>query len=131
MIQESIENYLEHIYMLSREQETVRAIDLARALDYSKPTISVVIKKLRAGHYVTVDPEGPIHLTDTGLEIARRTYERHQILSRMLMTLGVDEETALADACKIEHDISEQTFECIKRHLQVHNPLQNTEKAET
>jgi len=117
MIQESIENYLENIYMLSRERSSVRSIDLAHALNYSKPTISVVMKKLRAGDYVTVDADGYISLTEAGLEIAMQTFERHEVISKALMFLGVDEETAIEDACKIEHDISDKTFECIKQHL--------------
>jgi len=117
MIRESTENYLETIYILSQRMKEVRSIDVCNELGYSKPTISVVMKQFRESGYIEMDSSGHITLTLAGLEIAQGTYERHQVISQMLMALGVSRETALTDACKIEHDISQETFECLKRHL--------------
>ena len=117
MYQESTENYLETIYILLQRMKSVRSIDVCNEMGYSKPTISVVMKQFREKGYVEVDGGGHITLTPSGLEIAQRIYERHVVLSELLMMLGVGRETALADACKIEHDISEETFSCIKRHM--------------
>lgn len=117
MYQESTENYLETIYILLQRMRAVRSIDVCNEMGYSKPTISVVMKQFREKGYVEVDGNGHITLTPSGLEIAQRIYERHVVLSELLMMLGVGKETALADACKIEHDISEETFACIKRHM--------------
>ena len=117
MYRESTENYLETIYMLLQRMKLVRSIDVCNEMGYSKPTISVVMKEFREKGYVKVDGSGHITLTPAGLEIAQRTYERHVVLSDLLMMLGVERETALADACKIEHDISEETFACVKRHI--------------
>ena len=120
MIRESTENYLETIYILSQRMKDVRSIDVCNELGYSKPTISVAMKQFRESGYIEMDASGYITLTETGLAIARGTFERHQVLSRLLMALGVSEETALADACKIEHDISQETFDCLKNHLRCH-----------
>lgn len=120
MIRESTENYLETIYILSQRIKNVRSIDVCNELGYSKPTISVVMKQFREKKYIEMDGSGYITLTPSGLEIAQRTYERHLVLSEMLMMLGVGKENAVADACKIEHDISQETFECIKRHMAQH-----------
>ena len=117
MIRESTENYLETIYILSQRMKDVRSIDVCNELGYSKPTISVAMKQFREQKLIEMDGNGYITLTPAGLEIAVQTYERHEVLSKMLMLLGVQQETALADACKIEHIISQETFECIKRHL--------------
>jgi len=117
MIRESTENYLETIYILSQRMKDVRSIDVCNELGYSKPTISVAMKQFRESGYIEMDASGYITLTETGLAIARGTFERHQVLSRLLMALGVSEETALADACKIEHDISQETFDCLKNQL--------------
>ena len=117
MYQESTENYLETIYILLQRQGTVRSIDVCNEMGYSKPTISVTMKQFREKGYVKIDGSGHITLTPSGLSIAQRIYERHVVLSELLMLLGVGRETALADACKIEHDISEETFDCIKRHM--------------
>ena len=117
MIRESTENYLETIYVLSQRLREVRSIDVCNELGYSKPTISVAMKQFRESGYIEMDGSGHITLTPTGLEIAQGTYERHQVLSQLLMALGVSRDTALADACKIEHDISPETFACLKRHL--------------
>ena len=115
MYQESTENYLETIYILLQRMGTVRSIDVCNEMGYSKPTISVTMKQFREKGYVKIDSGGHITLTPSGLSIAQRIYERHVVLSELLMLLGVGRETALADACKIEHDISEETFDCIKR----------------
>jgi len=117
MIRESTENYLETIYILSQRMKDVRSIDVCNELGYSKPTISVVMKQFRENGYIEMDGNGHITLTDTGLQIALSTYERHQVLSSLLMALGVSKETALSDACKIEHDISQETLECVKAFL--------------
>ena len=118
MIRESTENYLETIYILSKRMKDVRSIDVCNELGYSKPTISVAMKQFREQQLIEMDGSGYITLTPADLEIALRTYERHQVLSQLLMQLGVKEETAMADACRIEHIISQETFECIKAHLE-------------
>ena len=116
-IQESAENYLETILMLGKAKGNVRSIDIATALSFSKPSVSVAMKNLREKEQIRVTPEGYIYLTDSGRAIAEMIYERHQLLSRGLMSLGVDEQTATEDACRIEHVISQESFEAIKRHL--------------
>ena len=118
MIRESTENYLETILVLSQRLAAVRSIDISNELGYSKPTISITMKNLREMGYVLVDDNGYITLTDGGRAIAEQIYERHTILTRMLMALGVSRETAVADACKIEHDLSQETFDRIKDHLE-------------
>ena len=120
MVRESTENYLETIYVLSQRMKEVRSIDVCNELGYSKPTISVAMKQFRENGFIEMDAAGHITLTAAGLAIARGTYERHQVLSRLLIALGVSEETALADACKMEHDISQETFDCLKKHLLLH-----------
>ena len=115
-VSEAIENYLETIYILSRQQNEVHAIDICTYLSYSRPTVSIVLRQMRENGLVTVNEDNHIHLTGKGLAIASRIYERHTVLSDMLMSLGVKQETALRDACKIEHDLSDETFEAIKRH---------------
>lgn len=115
-VSEAIENYLETIYILSQRQNEVHAIDICTYLSYSRPTVSIVLRQMRENGLVTVNEDNHIHLTDEGLAIASRIYERHTVLSDMLMSLGVNQETALRDACKIEHDLSDETFEAIKRH---------------
>ena len=116
-IHESAENYLEAIYVLNEQNGQVRSIDIARHMNFSKPTISIAMRQFREDGYITVDDNGLISLTEKGLEVANRVYMRHQLLTDALLALGVSEETAEADACKIEHDISEETLECIKRHM--------------
>lgn len=116
-LQESGENYLETILMLQRQSGQVRSIDIANHMGFSKPSVSVAIKHFRENNYITVDPNGIIELTAEGLAVAESVYERHTIITRALVGLGVSEETARADACRIEHDISEETFICIKRHV--------------
>ena len=115
-VSEATENYLETIYILSQRQNEVHAIDICTYLSYSRPTVSIVLRQMRENGLVTVNEDNHIHLTGEGLAIASRIYERHTVLSDMLMSLGVNQETALRDACKIEHDLSDETFEAIKRH---------------
>ncbi|MGN0776702.1 MAG: metal-dependent transcriptional regulator [Candidatus Ventricola sp.] len=119
-VSEAIENYLETIYILSQQQNEVHAIDICSYLSYSRPTVSIVLRQMREHGLVTVNQENHIFLTEEGLRIASRIFERHEVLTRMLMTLGVSREIALRDACKIEHDLSDETFEAIKRHMAQH-----------
>lgn len=116
-LHESAEMYLETIYLLSQQQQNVRSIDVAEYMGYSKPSISRAIGLLKQGGYVVVDDDGFLKLTDSGLEVAKKVFERHTIVSRFLIKLGVEEEIALEDACKIEHVISDQSFDAIKRHV--------------
>lgn len=113
-IHEAAENYLETIYMLQKRLGHVRSIDVVNEMNYAKPTVSVVMKQFREEGYIIIDDEGHIFLTSKGLAIAENMYERHELLSKVLITIGVDEVTAYKDACKIEHDLSDKTFECIK-----------------
>ena len=113
-MQESPEDYLETIYTLSLHSSEVRSIDVARHLGYSKPSVSVAMKRLRENGYVNMDDNNLLTLTESGLAIARSIYERHQVISGYLMSIGVSEETALKDACRIEHVLSEETFHKIK-----------------
>ncbi len=124
-VSEAIENYLETIYILSQQQNEVHAIDICSYLSYSRPTVSIVLRQMREHGLVTVSDENHIYLTEEGEMIAKRVFERHEVLTSMLMHLGVSQETALRDACKIEHDLSDETFEAIKRHLKkfLRNPL--------
>ena len=115
-IHESAENYLEAILALS-EKGNVRSIDLAQHLNFSKPSVSRAMSLLRENGYVIMDDDGLLHLTDTGYEIASRIYERHQLLTTWLTRLGVDPKVAAEDACKIEHDLSVESFEAIKSHV--------------
>lgn len=115
-IYESAENYLETILSLHETQGLVRSIDIANHLHFSKPSVSVAMKKLRESGYIEMDKEGFISLLPAGEEIARRIYERHKLLTQFFIYLGVSPEVAAADACKIEHDLSEETFQKIKEH---------------
>jgi len=117
VLKESGEMYLETIYVLRKEKAFVRAIDVGAELGYSKPSVSRAMGILRDGGYIKVAEDGGITLTKAGLEVAERTYERHTVLSELFMKLGVDEETATKDACKIEHVISSTTFAALKKHL--------------
>lgn len=114
---ESAENYLETILILSESRPVVRAVDIAAELDFKKSSVSVAMKKLRESNHITVTPEGFIYLTESGQEIADRIYERHKLLSSWLERLGVNPEVAVADACRIEHVISAESFEAIKKHI--------------
>ena len=114
---ESAENYLETILILSESRPVVRSVDIAAELDFKKSSVSVAMKKLREHNHITVTPEGFIYLTESGKEIADRIYERHKLLSSWLERLGVDPEIAVADACRIEHVISAESFEAIKNYV--------------
>lgn len=113
---ESQEDYLEKILQISQIKETVHAIDIAREMSFSKPSVSVAMNKLKEAGYININSKGEISLTESGLAIAEKTLEKHVILTRMLIYLGVDEGTAKEDACKMEHDISDKTWEAIKKH---------------
>ena len=114
---ESAENYLETIFMLSQIGGQVRSIDIAHELDYSKPSVSVAMKNLREKNYITTDSDGYINLTESGLEIAQKMYERHTLIADWLVFLGVDKKTAVSDACKMEHSLSEHSFDALKKHI--------------
>ena len=117
VLKESGEMYLETIYVLRKDKGFVRAIDVGAELGYSKPSVSRAMGILRDGGYIKVAEDGGITLTKAGLEVAERTYERHTVLSELFMKLGIDEENAVNDACKIEHVISSTTFAALKKHL--------------
>jgi Mn-dependent DtxR family transcriptional regulator len=114
---ESVENYLETILILSTKLPVVRSVDISNELGYKKSSISVAMKHLREMEYITVSDSGFITLTDSGRELAEMIYERHELLTEWLVHLGVDSEIAAADACKIEHVISKESFEAIKKHV--------------
>lgn len=114
-IQESAENYLETILILKNKNGAVRSIDIANELGFSKPSVSVAMKNLRENGYIEVDSSGYITLLDSGRQIAEKIYERHTTLSKWLLSLGVDAKTAAEDACRIEHIISSESFEAIKK----------------
>ena len=114
---ESAENYLETILILSKKKPVVRSVDIAEELGFKKSSVSVAMKNLREKEQITVTPEGYIYLTPSGQAIADMIYERHQFLSAWLEKLGVDSETATEDACRIEHVISPESFEAIKKHI--------------
>ena len=114
---ESQEDYLEKILQISKEKDNVHAIDIARGLSFSKPSVSVAMNKLKEQGYIEINDKGEIILTPSGLAIAEKTLEKHTILTEMLVYLGVDEETAKEDACKMEHDISDKTWAAIKKHF--------------
>ena len=116
-IQQSAEDYLETILVLSSRKPMIRSIDVVNEMGVSKPSVSVAMKNLRENGYVKVSPEGHITLTPKGMEIAETMYERHTLISNWLVRLGVDAKTAVEDACRIEHVISAESFEAIKRHV--------------
>lgn len=116
-IQESAENYLETILILQKTQPQVRSIDIVNKMDFTKPSVSVAMKKLRDNGYIHIDATGYITLTETGREVAERVLERHRLFTACLVKLGVDETTAAEDACRIEHVISQKSFDAIKAHL--------------
>ena len=117
-IQESGEMYLESIYVLSQKAPHVRSVDVGEYLGYSKPSVSRAVGLLKSGGYLLMDKDGFLTLTDSGLEIAKKIYERHTLISGLLEKLGVSSEVAAADACKIEHAISDESFEAIKAYLE-------------
>ena len=113
--EESVEDYLETILLLGKQMPQVRSVDVANELNYSKPSVSVAMKNLRQKHYVTVSDEGYIPLTEEGRALAETVYERHSLISGWLVSLGVNPETAAEDACRMEHDISAESFAAIKK----------------
>jgi len=115
-VHESGEMYLEAILVLSKKNGFVRSIDISEYLGYSKPSVSRAVGILKSGEYILMDKDGSITLTDTGRILAEKIFERHTVLSQLLIKLGVSEETATADACKMEHAISDESFEAIKRY---------------
>lgn len=116
---ESSENYLETILILSKKLPVVRAVDIANELNFKKSSVSIAMKNLRGKNYITVTDSGFIYLTDSGLEIAEMIYERHQFLTNWLVSLGVDKNIAVKDACKMEHVISSESFAAIKSHVRI------------
>ncbi len=121
--EESVQDYLETILQLSKRLADVRSIDIAHELNYSKPSVSVAMKNLKTKEYIKVSEEGYISLTPSGLEIAQSVLERHTILSKWLISMGVTPEIAMEDACKMEHDMSQESFEAIKKYLQNHGDV--------
>ena len=118
-MQKSAEDYLETILILEQQKGNhVHSIDIAHELDFSKPSVSVAMKNLRSSGHVIVDDEGHIKLTESGRKIAQSIYDRHTVISDWLISLGVDKDTAISDACKIEHDISEQSFKAIRKYIE-------------
>ena len=117
-IKESAENYLEAIYMIKKNKGIVRSVDIAAELGVTKPSVSVAMKAFREDGYICASDDGSIELTEKGLEIAERMFERHQLIASALIAIGVSEETAFEDSCKIEHDISEESFCKIKAFLE-------------
>ena len=113
-IHESGENYLEQLLLLSKEKEKVRAVDLSQALGFSRPTVSIMLRELRAGGFVIIADNGGLSLTEKGELLAKKIYERHCLISELLIAIGVTPDIARADACKIEHDISDETLNCIR-----------------
>ena len=116
-LQESGEMYLETILILSQRKRFVRSVDVADYMGYSKPSVSRAVSLLKQGEYITVDKEGFLQLTEAGREMAEKIYERHQVLTALLKQVGVSDEVAEEDACRVEHDISDETFEALKKHL--------------
>ena len=117
---ESGQMYLETIYVLSKEQNLVRAIDVGEHMGYSKPSVSRAMSTLKKDGYITVGEDGGLQLTEKGLEVARTMYERHTVLTKLLMGLGVEESLAAEDACRMEHVLSEESFAAIKAHMEMY-----------
>ena len=122
-IHESAENYLETILILQKNKGAVRSIDIVNELEYSKPSVSIAMKNLREGGYIEMNPDGYITLLEKGTVIAEKMYERHMLLSNWLVALGVEQEIAAEDACRIEHVISAESFEAIKKHVSAASPI--------
>ncbi len=120
VIHESAEDYLESILMLKERRGMVRSIDVVNELGYSKPSVSIAMKKLRENGYITMAPDGYITLTDNGMEIASRVYSRHKTITKLFTWLGVSPETAAEDACKVEHDLSDETFSKLRQFVKEH-----------
>lgn len=115
-IYESAEDYLETILMIQKKKGNVHSVDIAQDRNFSKASVSVAMKKLRENGYITMEKDGTINLLEPGREIAERIYERHQVLTKLFISLGVDPDTAAGDACKVEHDLSPETFEKLKAY---------------
>ncbi|MCI5882606.1 MAG: metal-dependent transcriptional regulator [Clostridiales bacterium] len=120
-LNESSENYLEMILMLSKKLPVVRSVDIAENMGFKKSSVSVAMKHLRENDYITVTKPGFIYLTEKGQEVAEMIYERHELLTSWLIQLGVDEEIAAQDACRMEHDISKESFQAIKKYILEHS----------
>ncbi len=120
-IQESAENYLETILILTKRKGSVRAIDIATELGFSKPSVSFAMKQFRENGLIVVEDSGNIKLTENGHKIAESVYERHELMTKYLLSIGVSEQTAAEDACRIEHVISEETFQRMKEHIKMHH----------
>ncbi len=118
LLKPSGEMYLETIYLLLRKKSSVRSIDIAEHMNYSKPSVSRAVGKLKNENYIIIDKDGYITLTDKGLHAAQKVFERHTVLSKAFMMLGIDEATASEDACRIEHIISEKSFETLKKYME-------------
>ncbi len=125
----SAEDYLEKILMISNQNGIVRAIDIARFLDFSKASVSVAMKKLKESNYIVVDKNGDITLTKTGLEVANKIYERHEVLASIFISLGVERDVAYEDACKVEHDLSDETFDALKKYFEENKTMNLSELA--
>ncbi len=130
-LQESGEMYLEAIHVLSVERGSVRSIDISEHLGYSKPSVSRAVGLLKNGGYIVVDKEGFIALTEAGKEVAEKIYERHTLLTKFLCSIGVDEETASEDACRLEHAISDKSFAAIKQYAQKQLDLREQNKTKS
>lgn len=124
VIHESAEDYLESILIVQERLGSVRSIDIVNELGYSKPSVSIAMKKLRENGYISMAADGTITLNDSGLEVASRVYGRHKTLTRLFTLLGVSPEIAAEDACKVEHDLNEETFARIKEFVQKHEPTE-------
>ena len=120
-IHESAEDYLEKMLMLREKKGYIKSVDIARELDVTKPSVSYAVKKLREDGYISMDKGGEIHLLPKGEEIAQRVFEKHRLLSTALQALGVEKHIAYKDACKIEHDLSDETLQAIKEHIEKFN----------
>ena len=116
---ESGEDYLEAILMVSENKSEVHAIDIVNELGFSKPSVSIALKKLKEQGYITIDLNNHLHLTDSGMDVAKKIYERHKVLTSILESLGVNKETAEDDACKLEHDLSDESWNAIKNYYSV------------
>lgn len=127
VIHQSAEDYLESILVLQEQCGQVRSIDIVNRLGYSKPSVSIAMKKLRESGYISMSPDGLITLNDSGLEVARKVYSRHQIITELFCMMGVSEETAAEDACRVEHDLSQETFERIRTFVREHRKTEGTE----
>ena len=127
-IHESAEDYLESILMLKERRGSVRSIDVVNELGFSKPSVSVAMKKLRENGYINMDADGFLTLTDAGMAVAQRIFTRHKQLTEFFIRIGVSPATAAADACKVEHDLSDETFRCIQRHAHGEPPAADVQK---